>query len=94
MKTKYFFSSLTRISDLPESTLSVEPLSRREWATGATVLPVTANCDDGVRCRLRTCENSNFHALRCNEKLAFFLHCHEGAMPGMVPDLSRVAVDA
>ena len=34
MKTKYFFSSLTRISDLPESTLSVEPLSRREWATG------------------------------------------------------------
>jgi hypothetical protein len=36
MKTKYFFSSLTRISDLPESTLSVEPLSRREWATGAS----------------------------------------------------------
>ena len=192
MKTKYFFSSLTRISDLPESTLSVEPLSRREWATGdyvagevistpsrlsrieltsgrmvevvegdlivgafgvryatleavggwqgigrdrlmealtgaglclserdsrvlngcrtrmrvlvypdarrpshaPTVLPVTANCDDGMRCRLLTCENSNFHALRCNGKLAFFLHCHEGAMPGMVPDLSRVAVDA
>jgi hypothetical protein len=34
VKTKCFFSSLTRISDLPESTLSVEPLSRREWATG------------------------------------------------------------
>ena len=38
MKTKYFFSSLTRISDLPESTLSVEPLSRREWATGDYVV--------------------------------------------------------
>jgi hypothetical protein len=38
VNTKYFFSSLTRISDLPEATLSVEPLSRREWETGDYVV--------------------------------------------------------
>jgi hypothetical protein len=38
MKHRYFFTSLTRISDLPEVTFSVEPLSRREWETGDYVV--------------------------------------------------------
>jgi hypothetical protein len=38
MKEKYLFTSLTRISDLPEVHFAVEPLSRREWATGDYVV--------------------------------------------------------
>lgn len=38
MKPKYFFSSLTRISDLPQSRFSVEPLPRRGWGTGDYVV--------------------------------------------------------
>lgn len=38
MKPRYFFTSLTRISDLPERPFSVEPLSRREWETGDYVV--------------------------------------------------------
>ena len=34
MKPRYIFTSLTRISDLPEIPFSVEPLPRREWKTG------------------------------------------------------------
>jgi hypothetical protein len=35
---RYVFSSLTRISDLPEGHFSVEPLPRREWKTGDYVV--------------------------------------------------------
>lgn len=38
MKPRYFFASLTRISDLPERPFSVERLSRREWETGDYVV--------------------------------------------------------
>lgn len=38
MKSKYFFTSLTRISDLPEVPFSVEPLSRKAWDTGDYVV--------------------------------------------------------
>ena len=38
MKHRNFFTSLTRISDLPEVSFSVEPLSRREWETGDYVV--------------------------------------------------------
>jgi hypothetical protein len=38
MKPRYFFTSLTRISDLPEIPFSVEPLTRREWETGDYVV--------------------------------------------------------
>ena len=38
MKHRYFFTSLTRISDLPEVSFSVGPLSRREWETGDYVV--------------------------------------------------------
>jgi hypothetical protein len=38
MKPRYFFTSLTRISNLPEISFSVEPLSRREWETGDYVV--------------------------------------------------------
>lgn len=43
MKPRYFFTSLTRISDLPHVTFSVEPLSRREWATGDYVVGEVAS---------------------------------------------------
>jgi hypothetical protein len=36
MKSRYFFTSLTRISDLPERSFSVGVLPRREWGTGTT----------------------------------------------------------
>ncbi|MEW6636329.1 MAG: hypothetical protein AB1425_05885 [Actinomycetota bacterium] len=38
MKRKYFFTSLTRISDLPGKAFSVEPLPRRRWKTGDYVV--------------------------------------------------------
>ena len=38
MTVKYFFSSLTRISDLPEASFSVEALPREEWETGDYVV--------------------------------------------------------
>ena len=38
MKPRYFSTSLTRISDLPEVSFSVEPLSRREWERGNYVV--------------------------------------------------------
>lgn len=38
MKPRYFFTSLTRISDLSERPFSVKPLVRREWATGDYVV--------------------------------------------------------
>ena len=38
MKPRYFFTSLTRISDLPERSFSVEALSRRGWETGDYVV--------------------------------------------------------
>lgn len=38
MKPRYFFTSLTRISDLPETLFSAEPLPRREWETGDYVV--------------------------------------------------------
>jgi len=38
MTVKYFFSSLTRISDLPGASFSVEPLDREEWETGDYVV--------------------------------------------------------
>ncbi len=38
MNPRYVFSSLTRISDLPEGRFSVEPLPRREWKTGDCVV--------------------------------------------------------
>lgn len=37
-RPRYFFSSLTRISDLPERPFSVEPVSRRLWETGDYVV--------------------------------------------------------
>jgi len=43
MKPRYFFTSLTRISDLPEVPFSVEPLSRREWETGDYVVGEAAS---------------------------------------------------
>jgi hypothetical protein len=36
--TKYFFASLTRISDLHESSFYVEPKPRKSWATGDYVV--------------------------------------------------------
>ena len=38
MMAKYFFTSLTRISNLPEVSFSVEPLPREEWGTGDYVV--------------------------------------------------------
>jgi hypothetical protein len=38
MRPKYFFTSLTRISDLPERLFSVEALPRRRWETGDYVV--------------------------------------------------------
>jgi hypothetical protein len=38
VKPRYFFTSLTRIPDLPKISFSVEPLSRREWETGDYVV--------------------------------------------------------
>lgn len=38
MRSRYFFSSLTRISDLPERPFYVGGLPRREWATGDYVV--------------------------------------------------------
>jgi hypothetical protein len=38
MKPRYFFTSLTRISDLPETPFSVEALPRRGWETGDYVV--------------------------------------------------------
>jgi len=43
MKPRHFFTSLTRISDLPEVPFSVEPLSRREWKTGDYVVGEVAS---------------------------------------------------
>jgi hypothetical protein len=38
VKPRYFFTSLTRISDLPERPFSVEALPRRRWETGDYVV--------------------------------------------------------
>ena len=38
MTTRYFFSSLTRISELPETSFLVEPLPRKSWGTGDYVV--------------------------------------------------------
>ena len=38
MNTKYFFASLTRISDLPETSFYVKPLPRKSWGTGDYVV--------------------------------------------------------
>lgn len=38
MTNKYFFASLTRISNLPEVSFSVQPLPREEWETGDYVV--------------------------------------------------------
>ncbi|QIN84708.1 hypothetical protein GBA63_20175 [Rubrobacter tropicus] len=38
MNPRYFFASLTRISDLPEVSFSVERLPRRAWGTGDYVV--------------------------------------------------------
>ena len=35
---KYFFTSITRISNLPEVSFSVEPLPRKVWGTGDYVV--------------------------------------------------------
>ena len=43
MKPWYIFTSLTRISDLPEVPFSVEPLPRREWETGDYVVGEVAS---------------------------------------------------
>lgn len=43
MKTRYFFTSLTRISDLQEIPFSVAPLPRREWETGDYVVGEVAS---------------------------------------------------
>jgi hypothetical protein len=43
MKDRYIFTSLTRISDLPDAPFSVEPLPRREWATGDYVVGKVAS---------------------------------------------------
>ena len=38
MKAKYFYTSLTRISDLQQTAFSVERVPRREWDTGDYVV--------------------------------------------------------
>ena len=38
MNGRYFFASLTRISNLPETDWVVERLSREQWATGDYVV--------------------------------------------------------
>src|SRR5215207_2421422 len=38
MTSKYFFTSLTRISDLPEVPFSVEPMPRKAWSMGDYVV--------------------------------------------------------
>jgi hypothetical protein len=43
MKPRYFFTSLTRISDLQEVPFSVWPLPRREWETGDYVVGEVAS---------------------------------------------------
>jgi hypothetical protein len=48
VKPRYFFSSLTRISDLPHSRLSVEPLPRREWGTGDYVVGEVVSPPSGL----------------------------------------------
>ena len=48
MKPRYFFTSLTRISDLPKISFSVEPLSRREWETGDYVVMEVASPPNGL----------------------------------------------
>jgi hypothetical protein len=47
MKPRYIFTSLTRISDLPEVPFSVEPLPRREWETGDYVVGEVASPPTG-----------------------------------------------
>jgi hypothetical protein len=49
MPTKYFFGSLTRISDLAAHPFTVQPLEREQWATGDYVVgkvvpPVHLHC--------------------------------------------------
>lgn len=43
MTTKYFFTSLTRICNLPEVPFSVEPLPRKAWDTGDYVVGKVAS---------------------------------------------------
>jgi hypothetical protein len=43
MKPRHFFTSLTRISDLPEVPFSVVPLSQREWEMGDYVVGEVAS---------------------------------------------------
>ncbi len=38
MNNKYFFTALTRISDLPERPFAVRTLPREQWATGDYVV--------------------------------------------------------
>jgi len=43
MKPRYFFTSLTRITDLPDRPFSAEVLPRREWETGDYVVGVVVS---------------------------------------------------
>ncbi len=52
MKPHYFFSSVTRNSDLWESAFETEPLERSEWATGDFIVGKAI----GTRNRLYRCE--------------------------------------
>jgi hypothetical protein len=54
MRPRYFFASLTRISDLPGTAFSVEPLPRSGWATGDYVVAqVASQPASGARLELR-----------------------------------------
>lgn len=48
MKPRYFFTSLTRISGLPETPFTVDPLPRRKWETGDYVVGEVASQPNGL----------------------------------------------
>lgn len=48
MKQRYFYTSLTRISDLPERSFRVEPLPRRRWETGDYVVGEVVSAPGGL----------------------------------------------
>ncbi|MCL1692352.1 MAG: hypothetical protein M3096_01580, partial [Actinomycetia bacterium] len=53
--SKYFFSSLTRISDLAEEGFDVEPREQDEWETGDYVVgQVVGRAGEFSRVELRT----------------------------------------
>lgn len=52
MTARYFFTSMTRITDLPERDFGVEPLDRDDWSTGDYVVAEVTTASSGQRVEL------------------------------------------